>query len=347
MVENKRKKNLLGWAGKRIALIVYDLLAVNLSYYLALMVRFYVHGEFRAIADKAYVPAFVAFAPFYSVLCIAVFMLFRLYDRRWRHAGLHDMNRIALANLATVVIQVIGMSITMAILKDKVGRSRMPYTYYLIGAVLQLVLVTASRFGYRLLLLEKQRLSRRTGINVMIVGVGETAHILRRQMEGNNLANPVCFFSINDSGSGTLDGIPVVGDLDRLKEYAEKYRIRCVVLADSILPAETREMIKEKCRACDLEVQDFSGYLTNDGPELTAQKVLERAGGRVAVVIDGVRTEYENSEQALMALNGKYEVRSLNAADSELVLELTKTSVILNDMSASWIQEAGEDISFF
>ena len=53
-----------------------------------------------------YLTAFWQFAPFYTVLAIAVFAAFRLYGGMWRYAGINDMNRIILANLCTSVVQI-------------------------------------------------------------------------------------------------------------------------------------------------------------------------------------------------------------------------------------------------
>ena len=51
------------WAVKRLALLLFDIVVVNLSYFLALVVRFYVNKSFRAIAVDKYLPAFWEFAP--------------------------------------------------------------------------------------------------------------------------------------------------------------------------------------------------------------------------------------------------------------------------------------------
>ena len=87
--------------------------------------RFYVNFEFRPTVHH-YIDDFIFFAPWYSVLAIAVFIFFRLYGGMWRYAGINDLNRIIFANLATTVIQVVGTLI--------IGK-RMPITYYIIGEV--------------------------------------------------------------------------------------------------------------------------------------------------------------------------------------------------------------------
>ena len=78
-------------------IMLLDILAVNLSYLLALYMRFFVHGEFRATVGY-YLDYFWRFAPYYTILAIVTFALFKLYGGMWRYAGLNDMNRIIFAN---------------------------------------------------------------------------------------------------------------------------------------------------------------------------------------------------------------------------------------------------------
>lgn len=337
----------IGWAIRRLVLVLFDVLAVNLSYFLALVIRFYVNNEFRAIAQEVYLPAFAQFTPWYTAISVVVFICFRLYSGRWKHAGLHDLNTIFAANVVTAVVHIVG---TLAFV------TRMPLTYYFIGALLQFFLIAGSRFAYSFFVLERSRfLSRnRAKVNVMIVGAGETARILRRQIENdsNNVARPVCIFSYKGKHAHELmNGLPVVNDLSKMGEYIAKYQVKCVILADSIMPMEIRERIRTACAQNKVEVQDFSGYLTNMGPGITPALLLRYVGGPVSLVIDGRGTVYENGEKAMMELHGNYSVEKLYAEDDTLVVVLTSPTIVLNDVHKDWVrdteEETGKEISFF
>lgn len=346
--DKKRKmRAALNWWSKRIALGLFDILAVNLAYFVALVIRFYVNGEFRPVAIDTYLPAFWRFAPYYTVISIAVFVLFRLYNNRWRFAGIHDLNRVICASVVTAAIHVAGTLLFVC---------RMPMTYYAIGAALQLILIAASRFIYKLVVLEYTRMRRRssTKLNVMIVGIDETARILRSQIESDsaNVARPVCVFSYKDERVGEMiNGLPVVSELEKLPEYFGKYQIRCVILADSLMPMEIRRQIRSVCQDNQVEVQDFSGYLQQGGPGLPHWKLLERVVGPLVIVLDGRTTSYDNSEKALMELPGNYSVRRIQAREGRVVVELTTEASILNDVRKDWVrdteEETGNEISFF
>ncbi|MGN1369908.1 MAG: nucleoside-diphosphate sugar epimerase/dehydratase [Aristaeellaceae bacterium] len=336
----------VGWAVRRLTLMLYDGLAVYFSYYLALAIRFTTANQFRPIAN-AYLPSFYEFAPWYTLICLGVFVAFRLYDSRWKYAGLNDLNRIFFANLATTVVQVAG---TLLFTR------RMPITYYAIGAIIQFMLMTVSRFGYRFVVLESARLGKRshTHINVMIVGAGETGRMVRRQIEQDpdNAARPVCVFTHRDNRIGSLmDGLPVVSGMDRMKDYLTKYAVQCVILADSIMPPDTRAQIKRICKESNVEVQDFSGYLTSEGCGVTLQKLMEYTSGPVEIKLEGQTQEFDNGEQVLMAYPGKYTVKGLYADRNRVGVEIARKTLILNDTNEEWVKdterETGNEISFF
>ena len=232
----------------------------------------------------------------------------------------------------------------------------MPITYYVLGALIQLALTAFTRFAFRLFTAEKIHLARKdeTTVNVMIVGVGETSRIVRRQIETDqtSAAKLVCIFSHRDAEvHGMMDGIPVVGGIEKLKEHIDKYHVECVILADSLMPAEIRKKVKETCKEANVDIQDFSGYFQNEGGSFSLKHLLEYTRGPVTLVIDEKTTTYENGEQALMAQIGRAVVRMVSAKNDHLVIELSSKSIILNDVNQEWVKdvekETGEEISFF
>lgn len=57
-------------------LMLYDILAVNLSYFLALFIRF--DGAFSKI-PLMYLMAYLEYIPINTVICIAVFIMLHMY----------------------------------------------------------------------------------------------------------------------------------------------------------------------------------------------------------------------------------------------------------------------------
>ena len=345
--EKKHKFVYIRWFFVRLAMVLFDIFAVNFAYFIALIIRFYVNFEINEWAVR-FIPAFRAFAPWYTVCCLVIFWAFKLYNNRWKYAGLNDMNRILLANLATFVVQVAGSVVFVL---------RMPVTYYVIGAVIQFCMIAASRFSYRLFLMERSRVRNRrnaTSIPVMIVGVGETSHLVRRHLEndGENAARPVCLLDFRGEEFGNMmEGLPVISGVDKLADAIKKYSVECVILADSTMPTDVRKAVREICGEMNVEVQDFAGFFQESRGAVTLRNLMEYAKGEVELVVNGKSQSFANGEQAVMSVTGKYVVKSVAAHENRLVVELQKDILVPNDVKEKWVQtyekETGEDISFF
>ena len=320
-------------------IILLDILAVNAAYLLALLVRFYVNSELRTVAKQGYLPAFLRFAPVYTVLAVLVFAVFRLYGGMWRYAGINDMNRIIGANVVTVLIQVVGSITVFAPL----GKHRMPVSYYVIGAVLQFFLILLIRFGYRLLLVEKKKLSakRSAAIPTMIIGAGEIGRKAIIYLEESAAFRPVVIVDKKNAGK-SLNGVPVTEDLDKALQ-----QVRAVFIADPTLEPEERKAVREKTEALGLELQDYSGYLSNLGGKVPLSSLLELAGGPVTVSVDGHEREFESGDAALKEITGRYEVVAIRG----MQIELKQSAAIPYAGYDAWAkqhkEETGEDVSFF
>ena len=74
-----------------IYLLVYDMIAVNASYFLGLWLRFDLH--FSQI-PREYLDAYTRFAPIYTAAAVLVFAGLRLYKSLWKFASFSELNRI-------------------------------------------------------------------------------------------------------------------------------------------------------------------------------------------------------------------------------------------------------------
>lgn len=335
------------WSLIRVALVLFDIMAVNLSYYLALLLRFYVNNAFNVWTTK-YVPAFQKFAPYYTVCCLIIFVLFRLYSGRWRYAGVSDLNRILMACMVTGVVQIVGTLVFVI---------RMPITYYIIGAVLQFCMIAFSRFSFRLFLMERERMRKRfrgAEVPVMIVGVGDTSHLLRKYLEHHQDSgvHPVCLVDFRGVEYGSLlEGIPVVSGIEKIPAAVKKYGVGCVILADNTMPMKIRKEIRELCAELNLDVQDFAGFFQESLGAVLLRNLMAYISGEVELVIDGIPVRFANAEQAVLSITDKRVIKTIHARDNRMVVELQHDVLRPNDVEEDWVKtyerETGEDISFF
>ena len=347
ILQNKQKRNMyLGWLAKRLVMLAYDIFVVNISYYLALVIRFWVNNNFRPIANNVYIPAYENFTPYYTILTIIVFIVFQLYSSKWKFAGMNDLNRILSANIVTAIIHVLGTVLFV---------QRMPITYYCIGAFIQFALIAASRFAYTIYNAEKKRIVKKNvkSINVMLVGSGKTARIVRHQIENDpeNAANLVCIFEAKDEKAGLLDGIPYVGGMSYLEDYIERYKVAHVYLADTLLSKPIVDEIKAVCEKKNIDFSDFSSYFNNDLGNLTLGKALEYIHGPVILITDEGEKEYIHEELALQDTHKKYYVKSIFIRDNKFCINLSDQTIQPNDTNQEWVKQTeqmtGESISFF
>lgn len=314
-----KKKEIL----KDLWIVVLDIIAVNLSYFLALFIRFFRNGMFQGSTAK-YLDGFYHMAPWYTVIAIVIFFLFRLYGGMWTYAGLNDMNRILGGSLCASVLYVAVSWIFIL---------RMPITYYVIGAVLQLVFVIIIRFAYRVLLAEKKRLRRETRVPAVVVGAGDLGKRVIKHLQDNTPYKPEAILSRTGEGR-TLDGVPVFG-MDQLDRIGGKV----VFIADNELDAKTME----KIRAAASEVQDFTGALSNLTGDVPVTGLLEKISSPVTLEIDGTEKKYANGAEALIELRTKYIVTGIKGEKIRISLKSDDGMAYLRQHA----EETGEELSFF
>ena len=110
-------------------LVCYDLVAIHISYFAALWVRF--DCVYSAIPVEFFEP-FRHFIVPYAILCVLVFWAMKLYSSVWRYASYMELVRTMLGS--------IGMSLVHVLLITVIYR-RMPLSYYLWGLLLQCFLL--------------------------------------------------------------------------------------------------------------------------------------------------------------------------------------------------------------
>ncbi len=310
-------------------ILLLDILAVNLAYFGALVIRFYVNFQFASYIGN-YLGLFFNFTPFYTIATIIVFFCFHLYGGMWVYAGLNDMNRIILANAVTFVIQIVGSLIIVG---------RMPISYYAIGGFLQFLMVAGIRFSYRFIRMEQAKIAKKREnlIPALVVGSGDYGRKVIRYLEENTPFRVTVI--AGTIGNKSLDGIPVVS-LDEVEEQIKAKGIKAIFIADDSLTKEQREIID---RVADgFELKDFTGYFSNLLGSMPVSSLLEIVEGPVTLVIGGQEKKFETARDAQKTLTQRYEVKRISTPR----IELEK-----GETDESWIKEykdeTGVEVSFF
>ena len=217
---SKRKFKLEHWHIVAVLLSVYDIMAVNFSYFLALWLRF--DGVFSSI-PKEYLTPYIHFIPINTVVSILIFYIVKMYHGVWKFAGSTELFRTVIGSVSASAAHIILITVFF---------ERMPISYYLWGACFQIIFLVAARFSYRFMILESRRFKKYEHEDnvhrVMIVGAGDAGQMIFRSVLKNASFGDrvVCFIDDNPNLVGRyFDGIPVVGTRDDILINVEKHKI--------------------------------------------------------------------------------------------------------------------------
>lgn len=242
-----------------ILLAVYDIMAVNVSYFLALLFRF--DGFFLQIPDY-YVRAYVKFIPIYTILCLVIFYASKMYQSVWQYASFNELARTCIGSTVASLLHILLITVIYY---------RMPISYYLWGSCFQMILLVAARFSYRFLLLEIRRVRSSDGShNVMVIGAGGAGQTIIRSIVRNRLSGDkvVCIIDDNpNKWNRYIDGIPIVGGRDDIMHFVEKYDIDKIYIA---IPSASKENKRDIINICSetncvlKNLPDFYQYANTD-----------------------------------------------------------------------------------
>lgn len=239
-----------GWHFISVLLIIYDLAAIFLSYFSALWLRF--DCALSAIPQR-YFSVWLNFTPFTAVFSAAVFALLSLYRSIWKFAGYMELHRACVGTALSVLFNFAGISLVFG---------RMPVLYYIVGGLLEFILVLGIRFAYRLFLLVNGSRKNAADIPVMLIGAGSAGHIILRDVNRSTVSadKVVCIIDDDCNTWGrSIDGVSVVGGREDILRNAEKFGVRKIFLAIPTASRKDKRDILNICRETDCELKALPG----------------------------------------------------------------------------------------
>lgn len=265
----RKRKSIEHWKIIAFYLIIYDIIAVNFSYFFGLFLRF---DLIYSNIPENYLNAFIKFAPFYTAFSLIIFYLFHMYNSIWRFASFTELNYIFAASLITTLFQWIGITVIF---------ERMPGSYYIVGAALQFILLVVVRFMYRYITMERVKREKEAAIThrAMIIGAGAAGQMIIRELRTSVkvTAKACCVIDDNSNKWGRLtEGVPIVGGRDTIMQNVEKYNIDQILFAIPTASAEDRRDILNICKETKCELKTLPGVfqLANGQVSLSKMKAV-------------------------------------------------------------------------
>ena len=230
------------------------------------------------------------------------YVIFGLYRGIWRFASLYDFIRIGKsvyvgALIATVVI----FAIT--------GMEHVPRSVIPLYIILLVVFLGGNRALYRSL--KDQRMRAGGGKRVLIIGAGESAQMLARDMlqQARGEYLPVGMIDDNpDKLNREIHGIKVFGGFEEIPEVARKQSVDLIVIAIPSLSSARMQSLVSICESTETEFKTLpkledliSGQVTvNSIQEVSIEDLL----GREKIELDRVMMRAGLSGKVILVTGG-------------------------------------------
>lgn len=240
---------------RTIALMVLDVILINFSYVLGLLLRF--EGEI----PKIYSDRYFKYAIFITLLQIVIFYLFGLYRTMWRYASIEEFLKV----IAAIVIA----SIATAIVFISVAYRELPRSIYLMALLFELVFIAGLRLISRARFL-LEPIKNKKGVRnysqrkrTLIVGAGEAGVLVLKELKKHRELGsvPVAFIDDSDEKKNKIImGVPVVGKRENIQEIVKNYKIDEIIVAMPSISREEQKEILGICNKTNLKIKIIPGY---------------------------------------------------------------------------------------
>lgn len=288
-MKQMKSKGFMGlehWKLIALYLLIYDIVTINLSYFIGLWLRFDL--QYSKIPSE-YLMAFIKFAPFYTAFSIIVFYMMHMYNSLWRFASFNELTSIMMATVVTGTAHVVGITLFVR---------RMPIAYYVFGICAQFIFTTGIRFGYRFVNLErakreKTEKSAHVKHHVMVIGAGAAGMTVLRELHNSRelTSRACCVIDDNpNKWNRFIEGTPIVGGRDTILENAEKYDIDTIMLTMPSASAKDKRDILNICKETNCELKSLPGIYQLANGEVLLSKMksvaIEDLLGRDQIKVD-------------------------------------------------------------
>ena len=204
-----------------------------------------------------YVSAVVLEFPILLLCAFICYLLFHLYNRIWKYAGVKDILTILAANFCGVILYV---TLTFFIGKS-LPRSIFAMTFAM-TAILQIFSRILLRLSYQISGKEETGKKEK---NVLIVGAGNAGYLIAQDIiQSGGLRKIVGFVDDDPDKQGKrLGGFKVLGDRYAIAELVDAYEVEEILIAIPSLHPEQLQEIANICSVSGCKVQILPEFLRN------------------------------------------------------------------------------------
>ena len=228
------------------------------------------------------------FLPINIPVTLVIFYIMHLYSSLWAFAGETELQNIVVACVISTLLNGIGMQFF------KITTQAVPRSYYVAYLASLVVCIFASRFSYRFFRgLKHKQQNKKNLISVMVIGAGEAANLIIKEIVNSNFSTMVIKCIIDDDRGKWgryIQGIKVVGGRDKIVECADIYEVDEIIVAMPSAPrADIREIL-EICKDTNCKLRSLPGMYQLVNGEVSVSKLrdveVEDLLGRDPISVD-------------------------------------------------------------
>lgn len=270
---------------RRTCLVIYDIVSIIFASYMAVLIRY----DFRVDSiPEHFIDPITRFLPVNIVLTLCIFYFFRLYHSLWAFAGETELQNLVMACVISTMINGVGLQFF------KIAEQAVPKSYYFLYLFMLISMIFASRFSYRFMRSQKHKQqNKKNGTSVMVIGAGEAANVIIKEIVNSNFSTMVIKCIIDDDKGKWgryIQGIKVAGGRDKIIEAADIYDIDEIIVAmPSISRAELRKIL-EICKETNCKLRSLPGMYQLVNGEVNVSKLrdveVEDLLGRDPISVD-------------------------------------------------------------
>lgn len=232
---------------RRIFEVLLDVALISGAYYLAYAIKF---GPFNGSGDWQ---RFLQTLPLVVLIKLVSFLAAGVYRGIWRYASLSTV-----INFCRAVV--IGSVVTVLVMVFAFRFEAFSRTVFVLDGLILLMVVTASRFTFRLL---RGALPGHvgSGIPVVIYGAGDGGELVYRELLNNPSLHyvPVAFIDDDTSKGGRLiHGVRVYSSARSLTEVCRKVGANEILISSAKITGERLTAIISECTAAGLRARRAS-----------------------------------------------------------------------------------------
>lgn len=253
-------------------LIVYDIVLIVLSLYLALLLRFdfRIPIEYMEFFKLSVIPAIIINLFFNKI--------FHLYDSIWKYASIEELMSIIYSiSLSNVVVLIYSYFINYKLLETRY--IRFPYGVHIIFWLLSVVALGGTRFLYRIVdEANTDKNCEKKKKKLLIIGAGDAAALLIKEIKKSSNLNYDIIGLIDDDPykkGKLISGAKVIGARKDIENICKENKVEEIILAIPSADVGTKRIIINICKNTNAKLKTLPGIYEIIDSKVSVNKIRD------------------------------------------------------------------------